>query len=169
MRTIQSGRGQKEVYLCVYTIVAGSGTFRCETMLCGNNAQTNDSVVVAIITSGTRVGIPSVHLSSSSLATPIPPPLLSLSFRHKSTHFCECRLIERDCPYRRAFRVSVDWSSRKEKGAIIEYTRFPEAFLPSLNEGSRARPIATLSFITPANFFNEAKGLSEMGVNNCRR
>lgn len=41
----------------------GGGTFRCATMLCGNNAQTNDSAVPTVITRGTRSFFPPPPIS----------------------------------------------------------------------------------------------------------
>lgn len=84
------GRGQKDTLVC--TMDAGGGTFHCATMLCGNNAQTNDSVVAAVITSGTHWAFPllaslslSLSLSCSlarSLAICAPPdPAWSLFLR----------------------------------------------------------------------------------------
>lgn len=51
-RTVYRGRGQKGVAVCTMDI--DGGTFHCATMLCGNNAQTNDSVVAVVITDGVR-------------------------------------------------------------------------------------------------------------------
>lgn len=59
------GRGQKDMLVC--TMDAGGGTFHCATMLCGNNAQTNDSVVAAVITSGTHWAFPLLASISLSL------------------------------------------------------------------------------------------------------
>lgn len=51
----------------------GGGTFRCATMLCGNNAQTNDSAVPTVITRGTRSFFPLLNPLSQ-------PPSNQLSF-----------------------------------------------------------------------------------------
>jgi len=62
-KTIYSGRGQKDVAVCTMDI--DGGTFHCATMLCGNNAQTNDSVVAVVITGGVRWVFPLLSYLSS--------------------------------------------------------------------------------------------------------
>lgn len=71
----------------------GGGTFRCATMLCGNNAQTNDSAVPIVITRGTRSFFP---LLNPLLPFPYPnphrtnyPSMCTLSFLSLSS----CRLF----------------------------------------------------------------------------
>lgn len=73
----------------------GGGTFRCATMLCGNNAQTNDSAVPTVITRGTRSFFPLLNPPSRPPSNPtIPlrvyPPFLSflVSLVRLSIHVC---------------------------------------------------------------------------------
>lgn len=76
------GRGQKDTLVC--TMDAGGGTFHCATMLCGNNAQTNDSVVAGVITSGTHWAFP--------LLASLFPPSVALSFSCSLTCTLTCYL-----------------------------------------------------------------------------
>lgn len=66
----------------------GGGTFRCATMLCGNNAQTNDSAVPTVITRGARSFFPLLNPPSQPPSNPTIPLCVPFSFLSLSS----CRL-----------------------------------------------------------------------------
>lgn len=112
-RTIHSGRGQKAETVCTMDI--DGGTFHCATMLCSNNAQTNDSVAVVItgcVCSAFPLSVSLFALLLSSRSFSFSCPTLIA----KSTHFRECRLIQHDSLLTTYF-LRDDWNSRKENAS----------------------------------------------------